>query len=74
MNTKEVKEHYKVFFGKDIPEPHVEFFGSEFIEFCLYIAGKAAQHALAEGGATVPAHDHNFSHGLHCSVCGQAQF
>lgn len=52
MKAKEVKEHFKTFFGKDIPEPHVEFFGSEFIEFCQYIVGaeKKITPVLIEDG------------------------
>lgn len=37
INAEKVKKKYRDFFGKDISEPNVEFFGSEFIEFCLYL-------------------------------------
>jgi hypothetical protein len=35
---------------------------------------KAAQLERATDGAESPIHEHNFSQGLHCSVCGQALF
>lgn len=34
----------------------------------------AAQQSFAAGVAKCPPGKHNFENGLHCSVCGEAQF
>lgn len=55
MNAKDVKYHFKKYFGYDMPQTQINVFSPEFIDFCLYIASQQSAPPTPFGSAVNPA-------------------
>lgn len=49
MEAREIKHHFKKFFGYELPQTQINVFSPEFVEFCIYITTqKSAQASLSK--------------------------